>query len=89
MTKFTSLEKRVERLENILIELALYPKRCKYIYSSELKNLLINKRLVKEKKTWTKVEPKPTRRVQSLVKLSKIKQSVTKKRMKAKKRACK
>ncbi len=55
LTKFHSLEKRVERLENILIELALYPNRCKYIYVVDLKKALVNKRLVKEKTTFSKL----------------------------------
>ena len=49
MTKFDRLEKKVEKLENILIELALYKNRCKYIYQADLKKALLNKRLLKEK----------------------------------------
>ena len=78
-TKFTSLEKRVERLENILIELAFYPNRCKYIYISELKKLLLNKRLVKEKKTIVKLSEGKAKRV-SIAELCKVKARVTKKR---------
>lgn len=55
LTKFSSLEKRVEKLENILIELALHPNRCKYIYAADLKKALLNKRLVKEKITFSKL----------------------------------
>jgi len=80
LTKFSSLEKRVERLENILIELALHPNRCKYIYAADLKTILLNKRLVKEKKTIVKlsggrakVEPGQVRRVKSPAEFGNIK----------------
>jgi len=49
MTTIRHLERRVERLENILIELALYKNRCKYIYLVDLKRVMLKKKLIKEK----------------------------------------
>ena len=54
MTKFDRLEKKVEKLENILIEIALQKDRCKYIYQADLKKALLNKRLLKEKTRFVK-----------------------------------
>jgi len=48
-TTIRHLERRVERLENILIELALYKNRCKYIYLVDLKRVMLKKKLIKEK----------------------------------------
>ena len=48
-TSIRHLERRIERLENILIELALYKNRCKYIYLVDLKRVMLKKRLIKEK----------------------------------------
>ena len=55
MTSVRYLERRIQRLENTLIELALY-KRCKYIYSSELKKELLRNRILKEKNTIIKAD---------------------------------
>ena len=56
LTEVSSLKMRVEKLENVLIELALHPNRCKYIYVNDLKKALLNKRIVKEKKTIAKLD---------------------------------
>ena len=72
------MKMRVERLENILIEVALHKNRCKYICVSDLKKVLLNKRLVREKKCFVKlsegranVEPDQVRQVSSIEELNK------------------
>lgn len=54
MTTIRHLEKRVERLENILIELGLHKNRCKYIYVEDIKQAMLRRRLIKEKTTIVK-----------------------------------
>ena len=52
---FRKLERRVECLENVLIELALHKDRCKYVYQSDLKEVLLKRRLLKERSFLAKV----------------------------------
>lgn len=55
MTKFSNLETRVEKLENVLIEIALQKNRCKYIYQTDLKEAMLRRRIIKEKRVFTKI----------------------------------
>ena len=55
-TKIKHLERRIERLENVLIELVLHKNRCKYIYLTDLKQAMINRKLIKEKTRFVKIE---------------------------------
>lgn len=46
--KIMRLEKRIERIENILIDLAYFKGRCAYIYLSDLQNALKKNGLIQE-----------------------------------------
>ena len=41
-------EERIQRIEDILIELALYKGKCSYIYLSDLQEILNKHGLIKE-----------------------------------------
>ena len=43
-----NVKKRIERIENILIDLAFYKGKCNYIYLSDLQNALKKHKLIKE-----------------------------------------